>query len=193
MGRLGWLIVAAAASVAVPAAPASAGGGGGGGCPEPLTSGTGTVVEMRDVCFSPTVIRVRPGTRVNFVNRDPFEHNIIGANGRWGEYDDMQLDETFSRTFREPGVFPYACAFHPGMMGSVVVGRGVVVETAFVPPSPEPVETPAAELPLVVPDPPMRVSSLEPAQGWGPAALAPWAVAAAAVGFGVAQRRRRRA
>ena len=80
------------------------------------------------------------------------------------------------------------------MMGSVVVGRGVVVETAFLPSAPEPVETPAAELPpLVVPDPPMRVSSDEPARGWRPAALVPWAVAAAAVGFGIAQRRRRRA
>jgi len=195
MRRLRWLLAVPAAILALPSVPAAAGGGGG-GCPEPVTSATGTVVVMRDICFSPTILRVRPGTTVTFVNRDDFPHNVIGANGSWARFRRLELDEAVTRPFREPGVFPYTCAYHPGMLGAVVVGRGVVVETAFLPSTPEePEEAPAdgKAAALVVPDPPMRApSSLDPASeaGWSPTAFLPWAVAAAAVTYAAFLRRR---
>ena len=58
-----------AATVLV-AAPASAGGG----CHSPATEGRGTTIALTDLCFSPTVLRVAPGSEVTFVNRDTMEH-----------------------------------------------------------------------------------------------------------------------
>jgi len=36
--------------------------------------------------------------------------------------DGMGRGETRRFTFGEAGIFPYACTFHPGMVGAVVVG-----------------------------------------------------------------------
>lgn len=52
-------------------------------------------------------------------------HLITGANQAWGERDvELQPDTTVAYTFDKPGVYPYACALHPGMSGAIVVGDG---------------------------------------------------------------------
>ena len=115
-----FVVAASTASLVLPAAgPAVAGGG----CHADLTQGSGDTVEMKDACFTPSIIRVDPGSEVTFVNRDPLDHNIW-ANG-WGRYDDMTIGDTYSASFAEPGIYPFACAYHPGMIGAVVVGDGV--------------------------------------------------------------------
>ena len=106
------------AALALPASPASAGGG----CHAGATTGTGDTVEMRDACFTPTTLRVDPGDTVTFVNRDSFVH-MVGANG-WGHFDDLHQGDAFTATFDQPGTYAYACVYHPGMTGAVVVGDG---------------------------------------------------------------------
>ncbi|HEX5948986.1 MAG TPA: plastocyanin/azurin family copper-binding protein [Actinomycetota bacterium] len=98
--------------------PASAGGG----CHEGATQGEGDTVAMADLCFTPSVLRVDPGTEVTFVNRDLTTHNV-SANG-WGHFEDMAKGDGFRATFEEEGVYPYACMYHAGMTGAVVVGDG---------------------------------------------------------------------
>jgi plastocyanin len=114
------LVTGAAAAVAWAAlgAPATAGGG----CHRGLTEGRGDTVEMAKVCFTPSVLRVAPGTEVTFVNRDPLTHNV-SANG-WSTTDDLVQGEEFTATFARPGVYPFACTYHPGMVGAIVVGSG---------------------------------------------------------------------
>jgi hypothetical protein len=56
------------------------------------------------------------------VNKDPITHNV-SSNG-WGEFDDMHEGDSFVATFRAPGVYPFACTYHPGMVGAIVVGDG---------------------------------------------------------------------
>ena len=50
--------------------------------------------------------------------------------------------DAFTATFREPGIYPFACTYHPGMTGAIVVGDGKGVasgETITVEPfAPEP-------------------------------------------------------
>lgn len=106
-------------AVALPA-PASAGGGG---CYK-LTQGTGTTVELRDFCITPTLLRVGPGETVTFVNRDGFRHIITGAGVEWSSDGYLRADEAFTATFRRDGVYPYQCYLHPGMAGAVIVGDG---------------------------------------------------------------------
>jgi plastocyanin len=97
--------------------PASAGGG----CHR-ATQGQGDTVTMSKACFTPSVLRVDPGTEVSFVNRDPVVHNV-SATG-WGYLGDMTEGQAFAATFDEPGVYPYACTYHAGMTGAIVVGDG---------------------------------------------------------------------
>jgi plastocyanin len=98
--------------------PAAAGGGG---CHAGLTDGTGGTVTMTKACFRPAILRIDPGTEVTFVNRDPITHNV-SSNG-WGRFEDMNEGDAFRATFAEPGIYPFACTIHPGMVGAVVVGE----------------------------------------------------------------------
>jgi plastocyanin len=114
--------ILAAALAAVPllasAPPATAGGG----CHMGVTTGTGDTVAMVDACFTPTTLRVEPGTTVTWINEDPMTHNVM-ANG-WGHFEPMEQGDVARATFDDPGIYPYACTYHPGMSGAIVVGDG---------------------------------------------------------------------
>ena len=121
--RAGAVAAAAAAIVAVAIVPgaAAAAGRGGGGCHE-ATEGTGPVVELLNVCFTPTVLRVEPGTTVTFVNRDPMPHDLAGIGWGWGA---LAPGEEATQRFEASGTYAYSCYLHIGMSGVVVVGDGV--------------------------------------------------------------------
>jgi plastocyanin len=114
------LLPVAAALVAIGdwAAPAAAGAG----CHGEVTQGKGDTVELVDACFTPAILHVQPGTSVSFVNRDQMLHNVGG--GGWGHYDDMDEGDAFTATFDDEGTYPFACSYHPGMTGAIVVGDG---------------------------------------------------------------------
>jgi plastocyanin len=118
-----------AAGVALLAAtvlvPGRARASGGGGCGRPVTDEAGTTVDIRNYCFSPTILRVATGETVTFTNRDPVSHSVLGANATWGDYDDLKRGVGMTYRFAEPGVYPYVCTFHVGMVGVIVVGSGV--------------------------------------------------------------------
>jgi plastocyanin len=114
----GGMVAAVVVGSTIWALPASAGGGCHGGA----TQGEGDTVTMSKACFTPSVLRANPGAEVTFVNRDPVVHNV-SATG-WGYFEDMAEGEAFTATFDEPGVYPYACTYHAGMTGAIVVGDG---------------------------------------------------------------------
>ena len=111
-------------SGALTLAPGVASASGGGGCGQPVTDGAGTAVDIRDYCFSPTILRVSSGGEVTFTNVDPVPHSVLGANATWGDYAGFKK-RTVTYRFPEPGVFPYVCTYHVGMVGVVVVGDGI--------------------------------------------------------------------
>ncbi len=55
----------------------------------PVTDGTGVSVEMRNDCFTPTVLHIQPGRSVTRVNRDKEAHTVSGANIAWGDYREL--------------------------------------------------------------------------------------------------------
>jgi hypothetical protein len=77
---------------------------------------------MAKLCFTPSVLRVDPGTEVTFVNKDPITHNVSASE--WGSNGDMLEGDRFAVTCDREGTFPYACMYHFGMTGAVVVGDG---------------------------------------------------------------------
>jgi plastocyanin len=121
MRRLAIGVAVGAVLVVAPAIPATASGGG--GCGQPVTAGTGTEVAIRMFCFEPTVLTVQEGGAVTFTNEDTFAHNVLGANATWGSFARLGADRARTYSFDEPGVYPYVCAWHPGMVGAVVVGE----------------------------------------------------------------------
>ena len=104
-----------------------------------------TPVELVDACPTPTILTIDPGGTVTFVNEDPFAHNVIGS--AWGHPERPQPGMTaFTATFDEPGIYPWACWYHPGMTGAIVVGDGTGVGngaavdvSSFSQPEPSPV------------------------------------------------------
>lgn len=119
MRRRICLAISAGAVLALglPSAPAHAGGG----CHGAVTHGTGSAVAMRDACFAPAILLVEPGTEVTFSNEDPFTHNVSAS---WSDIADLNHGDGFRATFDAPGVYPFACTYHPGMTGAIVVGDG---------------------------------------------------------------------
>ena len=94
----------------------------GGGCHDGATTGEGDIVEMKDACFRPSTLKIDPGDTVTFVNRDAMTHNVTAMG--WGQFEDMNRGDAYRATFEESGVYPYACQWHPGMTGAILVGDG---------------------------------------------------------------------
>jgi plastocyanin len=167
VARLLAMLVLATAAL-WPAATVSAGGG----CHGRSTQGEGDTVAMAKLCFTPSVLRVDPGTEVTFLNKDPVTHNVSASE--WGSNSDMREGDSFTVTFDREGTFPYACMYHYGMTGAVVVGDGTG------PASGDPIEvgsvvdsTPLAQ------DGVSSVSSTTPE----PSGLVGWAVTAGGIGL----------
>lgn len=98
---------------------------GGGVCHQPPPrEGTGSEVQAAGNCFSPTILRVEAGATVTFRNMDPVVHEVSGVTGDAVGQNELAEGATVSRTFASPGVYPYYCNLHFGMVGAIVVGDG---------------------------------------------------------------------
>jgi plastocyanin len=117
-------LVTVAAIGLVGALPTAAGASGGGGCGRAVSDARGTSVRIKDFCFLPTILRIRPNDAVTFDNRDGFSHVVLGANALWGSFSQVRSRHSVTYRFVRTGVYPYVCTYHPGMVGAIVVGNG---------------------------------------------------------------------
>jgi plastocyanin len=83
-------------------------------------SGAVVEVEIKRFSFSPSELRIPPGTTVRWINKDPVVHTTTSDEEAWGS-PALAPGETFSFTFREEGEYPYHCIPHPFMKGAVIV------------------------------------------------------------------------
>ena len=158
----------------------------------PVTDEAGTEVDIVDYCFSPTILRVAPGDAVTFTNRDRAPHSVLGANATWGDYDDMKRRQAITYRFAEPGVYPYVCTYHVGMVGVVVVGDGGGGASGTTTADGPVTRVPASELDL---ENAATTTRLDPAEAEGVAGSAIVAAVVGAVliaGGGIVAWRRRR-
>ncbi len=89
----------------------------------PRTSAGETQIKVAPCAFAPTVTTVAAGSTVTFFNGPDYTHLITGANAEWGSRDvELKPNAEVSYTFDKPGIYPYACALHRGMSGTIVVG-----------------------------------------------------------------------
>jgi plastocyanin len=110
----------------LPLAPAHAGGfcHDGGNTQEATTQ-----VDMKGDCFFPTVAHIDVGDKVTWRNFDSEHHIVLGVGGSWGT-PEVAPNAVTALRFDKPGVYPYWCHIHLGMVGAVVVGDGHATASA---------------------------------------------------------------
>lgn len=165
----GAILGATVAFLGAPGAALAGGGCHGGATQQDATGSDGATVRMVDACFTASITSVDPGTDVTFVNDDEgVAHNVGGT--LWGHLEDLYVGDTYTATFDEPGIYPFACSYHPGMTGAIVVGDGEGAGNGLA------VSTTPPKL-----DPASTGTTAES----DPASATPWVVAAAVGGVAV--------
>jgi plastocyanin len=82
------------------------------------TAGATIEMDILDFSFAQADITVAPGTTITWTNAGAAPHTVSGLPEESGTLDSGQ---SFSFTFADPGTFDYRCAFHPEMVGQVIV------------------------------------------------------------------------
>ena len=88
----------------------------------PEAVGAEAAITIDNFTFTPPVITVAAGTRINWTNRDDIPHTVVGAEDpRTLRSPALDTGDRFSFTFAAPGTYRYFCSLHPHMQGMVVV------------------------------------------------------------------------
>lgn len=77
-------------------------------------------VSIVGFAFSPSSVSIRTGDTVRWTELDGAFHTTTSDTGLW-DSGSLNFQATFSFTFNNPGSYPYHCAPHPGMTGTVIV------------------------------------------------------------------------
>ena len=83
-------------------------------------------VNMGDNFFSPATVTVTQGDTVRWTHIGVLSHTTTSNSGVWNS-GTMTNGSTFIFQFNTVGSFPYHCAFHPSMTGTVVVDQATGV------------------------------------------------------------------
>lgn len=84
---------------------------------------TGPTVEitMAGSTFSPPKVEISPGTTIVWINDDGVTHEVSSDLSTFVDSGVIDPGDSISQTFTEPGTIAYQCAFHAGMVGTIVV------------------------------------------------------------------------
>jgi len=77
-------------------------------------------VKIDNFTFHPQQVTVKAGDTVTWVNHDDIPHTVTSKTMLFRSKA-LDSDDKFSFTFTTPGSFPYFCALHPHMTGTIVV------------------------------------------------------------------------
>lgn len=86
------------------------------------------VMDQKGKVFSPKILPVLVGSTVDFLNSDPFAHNVLTPDSCAEEFNlgSWPTGEVRSHTFDQPCVAVMLCSVHPEMVAFVVA-----VETPY--------------------------------------------------------------
>ena len=79
-----------------------------------------TDVSIVDFAFTSPVITITAGSTVRWTNNGSFIHTSTSDTGVW-DSGDIGPGDVFTQTLDTPGSYPYHCAHHPSMQGTIVV------------------------------------------------------------------------
>ena len=81
---------------------------------------TAPQVTVAQAMFGPATVTIRAGTTVTWVNNDGDLHTVTSTQGLFAS-PGLDQGDTFAYRFTTPGTYPYFCALHPHMKGTIVV------------------------------------------------------------------------
>jgi len=81
-------------------------------------------VNIQGSAYVPAAITIDPGETVRWTNKDFLQHTVTSTSGLF-DSGFLGMNQQFSYTFDEPGIYDYICTVHPFMAGKVTV-RGEV-------------------------------------------------------------------
>jgi plastocyanin len=79
-----------------------------------------TEVRIAEHRYAPETITVQRGATVRWVNDDDDPHTVTSDKDAFAS-PGMDKRDAWTFTFAAPGTYPYHCALHPTMTGTVVV------------------------------------------------------------------------
>lgn len=141
-------------------------------------------VAINGFAFVPRSVTVQVGDVVSWRNTDGTAHTATADGGAWDTKTIAGGSTSLPVLMSAAGTFPYHCAIHPGMTGTVVVRAVGPVPTPAptpVPPAPTPVPPAPAPAPTAAPTPvPPVVTTAPGTPSPEPASPAPSAAASPA-------------
>jgi plastocyanin len=110
--------------------------GAGGSIASPSVQAKSMQVTIKNFSFQPATLTVSVGTTVTWTNQDSVAHTSTSDTGVW-DSGSLGTGQSFSFTFKHVGRFPYHCAIHPYMKGTIVVQGSATTPTPSPPSAPE--------------------------------------------------------
>lgn len=73
--------------------------------------------------FAPVTKTIKVGTRVRWTDPSDAPHTVTSDTSSWSYNKQLAVGKSLSFTFNKAGTYRYHCAYHPGMVGKIVVTR----------------------------------------------------------------------
>lgn len=86
----------------------------------PLLAAEAARVQIENFTFGPAALTVTVGTVVTFENDDDIPHVVVATDGSFRSKA-LDTGDAYAFTFTKSGTFPYFCALHPHMQGTITV------------------------------------------------------------------------
>jgi plastocyanin len=77
-------------------------------------------IVMKGFAFVPADVTIKAGESVTWTNEDSVTHDVTADDGGF-QSGNMENGATFTFTFDKAGSYPYYCALHPTMTGTITV------------------------------------------------------------------------
>ena len=81
---------------------------------------TAPQVTVERATFGPATLTIHVGATVTWVNHDSDLHTVTSTQGLFAS-PGLDSGDNFSYRFTAPGTYPYFCALHPHMKGTIIV------------------------------------------------------------------------
>ena len=79
-------------------------------------------VTIREYRFTPQEVRIKTGDTVKWINTEKrTSHSVLFPAESGLESERLFPDESWQRTFKQPGTYKYRCGPHEEMTGTVIV------------------------------------------------------------------------
>ena len=86
----------------------------------PANNNPPNTVTMMNMAFSPASITIAKMSTITWKNNDNVVHTATSENGLW-DTGTISPGGTKTTVFDSTGTFPYRCAVHPMMTGTIIV------------------------------------------------------------------------